>query len=413
VVAGLLTLTLAEVRGTASLGPLGAAGVALALVFSLTALPATLLLAGRRAFWPAIPRVGSAERERRGVWARLGARIARRPRPIWIGASAILLVLALGLANVDTSLSDEGRFTREVEAVTGQELLAASFPAGTSSAVNVIVPDPARVPAVRRALAEADGLVASVGQAEMGPPGALVPVVLRANPYAPEALDAIPALRDVVRAAAPGALVGGQVAQDADLRDAARRDTLVVPPAALAVVLAILVVLLRSLLAPVLLLLTVVASFAAALGAGVLVSDRVFGFPAIDPTLPVSAFIFLVALGVDYNIFLMARAREEAERQGTRAGILAALAVTGGVITSAGVVLAGTFAVLAVLPLVALAQLGFIVAFGVLLDTLLVRSVLVPALVHDIGPAVWWPSRLGRREHHEEHGAIADAAPAG
>jgi RND superfamily putative drug exporter len=248
---------------------------------------------------------------------------------------------------------------------------------------------------VRAALDDAPQ-VASVGAARDGPPGTVLTAVLDGDPYAPATVDRIPALRAEVHGAAPGALVGGPTAQEYDLCDAANRDNVVVPPVALLVVLVLLIALLRAIAAPVLLLATVVASNAAALGFGVLLSEHVYGFPAIDPTLPLLGFIFLAALGIDYNIFLAARAREESERAGSRRGMLVALTVTGAVITAAGVVLAATFATLAILPLVVLAQLGTVVAFGVLIDTLLVRSVLGPALGYDLGRGFWWPSRLSR-----------------
>ena len=398
VVLGLLTLLAASVSSTRAIGPLGAAGVAIAVVLSVTLLPATLLIVGRRAFWPFVPRVGdeAGRGVGRRVWRRLARRIAARPRRIWLGATAVLAVLALGLTGLDTTLTQEEQFRDEPEAVRGQQLLAESFPKGQSAPATVIVPDPAVVPRVRAALEREEGLVASVGEAEEGPPGAQLQVVLAVDPFDEEAVNATPRLREVVaEAGGEEALVGGQSAQSYDLREAARSDNVTVPPLTLLVVLAVLVVLLRAIVAPVLLLATVVASFAAALGAGVVLFS-LLGLPAVDPTLPLLAFVFLVALGVDYNIFLMARAREESEREGTRRGILSALVATGGVITSAGIVLAGTFSVLAVLPLVVLTELGVVVAFGVLLDTLLVRSVLVPALVRDIGPPVWWPSWLGR-----------------
>ena len=393
VVAALLTLLLARVGGTQAIGPLGAAGVALAMTFSLTALPAALLIAGRRAFWPSIPRAGGGERPaRRGVFARLAERIPRRPRLLWVGATLVLVLLALGLTGLDTTLTQQQQFTEDVEAVRGQELLASGFPAGASAPASVVVPAGADVDAVRGALEDAPQ-AASVGAAREGPPGTLLTVVLDGDPYAPGTVDQIPALRTAV---GEDALVGGPTAQEYDLRAAADRDNLVVPPAALAVVLLILVALLRSIAAPLLLLATVVASNAAALGLGVLLSEHVYGFPAIDPTLPLLGFIFLAALGIDYNIFLAARAREEAEQHGPRKGMLIALAVTGAVITAAGLVLAATFATLAVLPLVVLAQLGTVVALGVLIDTLLVRSVLVPALAYDLDGRFWWPSRLSR-----------------
>ena len=395
VVAALLTLLLARVGGTQAIGPLGAAGVALAMTFSLTALPAALLIAGRRAFWPSIPRADAgARRAQRGVFARLAELIPRRPRLLWMGSTLALVLLALGLTGLNTTLTQQQQFTNDVEAVRGQALLASGFPAGASAPASVFVPAGGDVEAVRHALEDAPH-VASVGRGRRGPPGTLVTVVLDGDPYAPGTVDRIPDVRAVVGDAEPDALVGGPTAQEYDLRTAANRDNLVVPPAALAVVLLILVALLRSIAAPLLLLATVVASNAAALGLGVLLSEHVYGFPAIDPTLPLLGFIFLAALGIDYNIFLAARAREEAERRGPRKGMLAALTATGAVITAAGIVLAATFATLAVLPLVVLAQLGTVVALGVLIDTLLVRSVLVPALAYDLDGRFWWPSRLG------------------
>jgi RND superfamily putative drug exporter len=410
VIAGLLTLVVADVNSTASVGPLGAMGVALALVMSLTVLPATLVIAGRRAFWPFVPRAreaggsagaddGDADeaaiRRDHGVWARLGDRIARRPRPLWLGATAVLVVLAVGLTGMDTSLTQEDQLRGNPEAVAGQALLNAHFPAGSSAPASVVVPSGGDVEAVRRAL-QRTPIVTAIQRAERGDPGTQLSVVLDADPFSEQAVASIPRLREVVQAAEPRALVGGQTAQNHDLRESSERDNLVIPPLTLAVVLLILIALLRALVAPLLLLLATALSAAAALGAGVLIFEHVLNLPAVDPALPLLAFVFLVALGIDYTIFLMARAREETERHATRRGVLRALAVTGGVITSAGVVLAGTFSALAVLPLVLLTELGTVVAFGVLLDTLLVRSVLVPALVHDVGARVWWPGRLAR-----------------
>jgi RND superfamily putative drug exporter len=396
VVAALLTLLLARVGGTQAIGPLGAGGVALAMLFSLTALPAALLVVGRRAFWPSIPRAGQAtDHTQRGLFATLARRIPGRARVLWVGSTVVLVVLALGLTGIDPTLTQQQQFTDQVEAVTGQELLNEGFPAGTTAPASVLVPRGASVDDVRRGLEDAPQ-VASVGEARTGPPGTLLSVVLEGDPYASGTVGEIPALRRAAREAAPGTLVGGPTAQEYDLREAANRDTLVVIPVALAVVLVILVALLRSLAAPVLLLATVIASNLAALGVGVLLSEHVYDFAAIDPTLPLLGFIFLAALGIDYNIFLAARAREETARYGARRGMLRALAVTGSVITAAGVVLAATFATLALLPLVVLAQLGTVVAVGVLIDTLLVRSILVPALAYDLGHRFWWPSRVAR-----------------
>jgi RND superfamily putative drug exporter len=394
----LLTLLLADVGGTKALGPLSASGVLLAMLFSLTILPATLLIAGRRAFWPRIPRYGAAVPDPDdGLWGRLGERIRRRPRPVWLAGAAVLAVLALGLVQLDLGLAQDEQFAGKPEAIEGQELLArGGFPPVSPDALQVVVRDAARADAVTAALRRLPS-VASVADPERGEPGALLGVRVRADPFGAEALAAVPEIRrSARRAGGPDTLVGGQLAEDLDTREAAERDNLVVVPVALAAVLLILIALLRALVLPVVLIVTVIASFAAAFGAGVVVSDVVFGFDGVETTLPLIAFIFLVALGVDYNIFLVARAREETARHGSDQGMLRALAATGAVITSAGIVLAGTFSILGLIPFVGLVELGFIIAFGVLLDTLLVRSVIVPAVVWDAGPRVWWPSALGR-----------------
>jgi RND superfamily putative drug exporter len=391
VVLALLTLLLARVGSSQALGPLAAAGVFLAMAFSLTLLPATLLVAGRRAFWPRIPRAGAEEGDPLGGWwGRLGARVRARPRPVWLSSTAVLVVLALGLTQLDLGLAESEQFAGEVEAVEGAEILARAGFAGGGAPLQVVVPE-GRADAVAATLEDLDG-VAQVGEPERGEPGARLDVGLSVDPYGAEALALVPE----VRKAAPDALVGGSLAEDYDTREAAERDNLVVMPTALAVVLLILFVLLRAVVLPLLLIATVVLSFASAFGVGVLASDLVFGFAAVETTLPLIAFVFLVALGVDYNIFLVARAREEAGRHGTAEGMHRALASTGSVITGAGVVLAGTFSILALIPFVALVTLGIVIAFGVLLDTLLVRSVIVPALVWDAGPRVWWPSALRR-----------------
>src|SRR4051812_39197283 len=403
VIAALLTLSIAEVNGTAGLGPIGAMGVALAMIAMLTILPALLTICGRNAFWSpfldTIPHTGQAGvDETHGFWRRVGDRVAKRPRTVWLGGSAALVLLALYVVNLDPGLTSGNSFRGEVDSVEGQKILARNFPAGASAPTDVIVPDRGRPPAVRSALAARKDLVASVSAPVDGPPGTRLLVTLRGDPYAPSTLDRTPQLRALAkRAGGPATLVGGATAQEYDLRQSAARDNRVIIPVTLFVVFVILAVLLRALLAPLLLVLSVILSFAAALGAGVFASDVIFGFPGVDPSLPLLSFVFLVALGIDYNIFLMARVREEAQRHGTREGTLRGLAVTGAVITGAGIVLAGTFGALAVLPLIFLTEIGFIVAFGVLLDTFIVRSVIVPALVMDVGRAVWWPSRLARQ----------------
>jgi len=416
VIAALLCLTLADVQGTAGLGPIGALGVAVAMLSMLTLLPALLTVFGRRAFWRppifgwsnGIPHAGDPGADAtHGVWRRVGERVARRPRRVWVGVTALLLVMCLGWLTLDTGLTQADGYREEVESVTGQELLARSFPAGASAATEVLVPDPADVPAVTRAVSGADG-VAAVRPAQRGEQGVLLNAVLEPDPYSTEAYDLIPGIREAAkRAGGQEVLVGGPSAIEYDVRQAAARDTRLILPIALVVVFLILLALLRAVTGALLLIGTVILSFAAALGVSLVVFDVIFGFPGVDPSLPLYAFVFLVALGIDYNIFLMARVREETERHGTREGMLRGLAVTGGVITSAGIVLAGTFSVLAVLPLVFLTEIGFVIAFGVLLDTFLVRSVLVPALVLDVGPRTWWPSRLARAERER----LAAAAP--
>ena len=332
-----------------------------------------------------------------GFWKRVGDRVAARTSRVLAGSIAVLLVMCAGLAFFSTDLTTNDSYTTEVESVEGQDLLARSFPAGAGAPTDVIVPPGGDVQAVSRALEQTDGVEAVSPPVAEGDPGVLVQATLDPPPYSTEAFDLIEPIRDAAANAAPGTIVGGASAVEFDVRDAAAWDSIVIPPIVLVVVFVILVLLLRAVVAPLILIGTVILSFTAALGVGYLVFDLVFGFPGSDPSLPLFAFVFLVALGVDYNIFLMARAREETLKHGTREGMLRALAVTGGVITSAGIVLAGTFSVLAVLPLVFLTEIGFVVAFGVLLDTFLVRSVLVPALVLNTGDGVWWPSALARR----------------
>jgi RND superfamily putative drug exporter len=333
-----------------------------------------------------------------GFWKRVGDRVAARPMRVLTGSTVLLLVFCAGLAYFSTDLTTNDSYRTEVESVEGQELLSRSFPSGASAPTDVIVPDPGEVPAVTRAVERAEGVESVSPPVAQGESGVLVQATLEPPPYSTEAFDLIEPIREAADGAAPGTLVGGASAVEFDVREAAAWDSTVIPPIVLVVVFLILVLLLRAVVAPLILIGTVIVSFLAALGVGYFAFDVFFDFPGSDPSLPLFAFVFLVALGVDYNIFLMARAREETFKHGTREGMLRALAVTGGVITSAGIVLAGTFSVLAVLPLVFLTEIGFVVAFGVLLDTFLVRSVLVPAIVLKLGPGVWWPSKLAQRE---------------
>jgi len=397
VIAALLCLTLAEVNGTAGLGPIGAMGVAMAMLSMLTVLPAVLTICGRRAFWPFVPRFGaSGADETHGAWRRIAERVATRPRRVWLGTIALLTVMALGVVELNDDLTSGNSFRGSVESVEGQDLLEQGFPAGGSAPSTIVVRDVSRVGAVRARLARRPE-VARLGPVERGAPGARFDATLRADPYSGAAFDAVPRLREAIRrAGGEGALLGGPTAEERDLRVSAARDNRVIPPIVLVVVALVLGALLRAVLLPVLLIGTVILSYLAALGVGTFFFEHVFGFAGMDPGLPLFAFVFLVALGIDYNIFLMARVREEALRQGTRPGMVRGLAVTGAVITSAGIVLAGTFSALAILPLVALTEIGFTIAFGVLLDTFVVRSLLVPALVFELGPRVWWPSTLSQ-----------------
>jgi RND superfamily putative drug exporter len=356
-----------------------------------------------------------------GFWKRVGDVVAAHRVRVTIGSLAVLLVMSAGLVFFSTDLTTNDSYRTEVEAVEGQDLLSESFPAGASAPADIVVPRESAVPAVTRAVEGVDGVESVSGPVAQGERGVLVQATLEPPPYSTEAFDLVEPIRGAASGAEPGTLVGGASAVEHDVREAAAWDSTVIPPIVLVVVFLILVVLLRAVIAPLLLIGTVIMSFVAALGVGYFVFEVLFGFSGSDPSLPLFAFVFLVALGVDYNIFLMARAREETFKHGTREGILRALAVTGGVITSAGIVLAGTFSVLAMLPLVFLTEIGFVVAFGVLLDTFLVRSVLVPALVLQMGPRVWWPSALARqdegprgpRDGHEDSERARDAIEAG
>jgi putative drug exporter of the RND superfamily len=398
VVVGMLCLLLAETNSTRGLGPVAAIGILVALAVMITLLPALLVTVGRWVFWPATPVEGSAEPTAVGVWARVGAWVARRPRPIWIVTAGILAVMAIGITQLDaTGLTTKESFRGTPASVVGEEALARHFPAGSGTPV-VVVGAADEAVAIQTTFIDTPGIApGTVTPPEVQGSTAFLEGTLSDAPDSQAAYDTIDRLRDRVHAI-PGAdaKVGGTTAVNLDVQRAAEYDRNLIIPVVLLVVFVILALLLRAILAPVLLVATVVLSFAAALGVSALVFKYIFGFGGADTSLPLFVFVFLVALGIDYNIFLMTRVREEALRQGTRRATLVALAATGGVITSAGLVLAGTFAVLATLPLTAFAEIGFAVAFGVLLDTLVVRSILVTALNLDIGPRIWWPSKLGR-----------------
>ena len=396
VILALLCLLAAELDSNRSLGPVAAIGVGCVLLAMTTLLPALLVLVGRRAFWPFVPHLGTHGRERRGLWGRLGAAVARHPRPVWLGTAAALAVMCLGLVTLDTTgLSNQQAFRTNPDSVQGERVLADHFPAGLGSPAVVIG-------RATQTDALTDAVRATRGVAQVPPPrrsGPLVEVdaVLAAPPDSQPAFDTVDRLRARIHAVPDAqASVGGTSAVSLDIRRATSHDTRVIIPAVLAVVLCVLAVLLRALVASAMLTATVVLSYGAATGLCAFAFDVIFGFGGSDPAFPLFTFIFLVALGIDYNIFLMTRVREEARTRPTTDAVVAAVAVTGGVITAAGVVLAATFLVLGVLPLVALTQIGLTVAFGVLLDALVVRTILVPALTVQIGRTVWWPSRLAR-----------------
>jgi RND superfamily putative drug exporter len=393
----LLILLAAAFGGTRAIGVAGAIGIVVALIFGLVVLPAALVVCPRGLFWPLVPRVDpdrtAAPSGGRG-WRRIGNATARRPWPVIVGSVLLLAGLSAGTLSTSYGLSQEDTFRTSAESVDGLRTLSASFPAGVASPV-VVMTSPADADAVVTAVEDLPG-VASAMRGEETDTLAEVDVVIDAAPDTDASYDTIRALRDEVVTVDPDALVGGSVAANLDARDASIRDLLLISPLILVVVVLVLVALLRALVAPLVLIVTVVLSFFAALGAGSLAFTHVFDFPALDYQVPLLAFLFLVALGVDYNIFLVSRAQEESVGLGTRKGIVEALALTGGVITSAGVLLAAVFTVLGVLPVIVLTEIGIIVGLGVLLDTLLVRTVLVPALVHVLGDRFWWPRRLPR-----------------
>ncbi|MEV4282251.1 MMPL family transporter [Actinoplanes xinjiangensis] len=396
VVAGLLCLLVADLNSTSGLGPIGAAGILCALVAMLTLFPAVLVVLGRRIFWPAIPRFSTAvEEEKPGLWGRLGSTISRRRWVATLGSFGILGVLTIGLAGNTGALREQDQFLSPPESVTGFTVLRQHFPELGGQPMTVFT-RPAYQERVLDIVKGTPGVAVAVpGQTSGG--WADISVFPTDAPDTVAEYDTIKRVRTAVHAVSGAeAIVGGPSAENLDTEVTTRRDEKLVIPLVLAVVLIVLALLLRAIVAPLVLMATVIVSFAAAFGGSVFIFDTILGFKGVDYSVPLLAFLFLVALGVDYNIFLASRAREETVRLGTRAGMLKALSATGGVITSAGLVLAATFAVLTTLPLVMLIEVGFLVAFGVLLDALLVRSVLVPALTLLIGRRIWWPSRLSR-----------------
>jgi RND superfamily putative drug exporter len=410
VILGLLCLLLAQLRSTSGLGPVGALGIAGALLASLTFLPAVLLLFGRQAFWPFAPKLDHVHAEdvvgTKGLWGRVAGLVGRHPRRTWV-ITLIVLLAAAAFAptfKADGATIDE-TFLDDTDSIVAQRVIGEHFPAGSATPVQIVVPEADAQAAL--ALVSKDPGVASAfvglvppqpGQPAVPPKvvdgTVLVQATTKAASDSQDAEDTVRRLRADLDALSPDALVGGNAATNLDVHEASGRDLRVIVPTILLVIFVVLSLLLRSLVAPLLLVAANVVSFAATIGISSLVFQHVFGFTSSDPSIVLYGFVFLVALGIDYSIFLMTRVREEAKVHGTRPGILLGLAVTGGVITSAGIVLAATFSALAVLPLVFLVQIAFIVAFGVLLDTFVVRSLLVPAAAYDIGPRIWWPRHL-------------------
>lgn len=388
----LATLLFGELSGNRSLGLAGAVGIVVAMAYALLILPAALVVFGRWLFWPLVPRYGSPDKVSSSPWGKLGRAVSKRPVVVAIAGFVVLGAMASGLATVNVGLSQNDRFIVKPEAVAGQERLASAFSAGSSSPATVItVVDQAD--AVVEGLLDIEG-VSEAFVAAQNDDVANVSVVLDADPESEEAFALIQDLRLALDDIGDGgALVGGNDAAALDQRDAQARDQNLVIPLVLVLVLVVLIVLLRALVAPLLLLVAVVASYFSAVGIGSVLFTTVFGFPGIDTTVLLFSFIFLVALGVDYSIFLVTRAKEEVPVLGTSEGMIRALAATGGVITSAGILLAAVFAVLGVLPLIALTQVGVIVCIGVLIDTLLVRTVIVPALTFIAKDRFWWPRR--------------------
>jgi RND superfamily putative drug exporter len=397
VVIGMLCLTVARMNSTSGLGPVCAVGIGIGLLVMVTLLPALLVIFGRWFFWPARPAFGTSEPTTSGFWSRLGGRIAKRPRLVWAGTVAVLLIACLGNLTLDANgLTQEQQYTKQYDSITGLKIQQAHHLIDDGSPIMVAV-DQAHGPAVAAAMQGIHGIGAPFLVPISKGGLSLVTAPVEADVTSAAAFDAVKAVRTAVHRV-PGATVdvGGGSAILYDAEQASSHDNKVIIPLVLAVVMIILMLLLRAVLAPILLIGTVVLSFAAALGISAMIFQYGFGYTSADNGLPLFVFVFLVALGIDYNIFLMSRVREETLTVGTRQGSLVALSATGGVITSAGIVLAATFAVLTSMPLVAFVEIGVAVAIGVLLDTFVVRSVLVTALNLDLGGKIWWPGKLDR-----------------
>ena len=421
VILGVLCLLLSGLNSNRGLGPVAAVGIFFALLAALTALPALLVLFGRTAFWPFRPKFVEtadgveAPTTPSRLWGAVGRLVSRRPRAVWITSVLLLGAAALGLLQLQANgVPQTDLLLSQSDSVDGQKLLAKHFDAGSGSPIYIVAKQDQADRVVALAENTRDIADATVYTGASGAPGApaappkvvdgtvLIEATLSVQADSDAAEHAVTTLRDRLPAVDPTAKVGGVTALALDSNLTATEDLRVIIPVVLLVVLIVLMLLLRSIAAPLLLIGTVVLSYAATLGVSALVFNHLLGFPGADPSVPLFGFVFLVALGVDYNIFLMTRVREESLKLGTRPGIVRGVQATGGVITAAGIVLAATFSALQVIPILFLVQISFIVAFGVLLDTILVRSLLVPALSYDLGRRIWWPSKLAKAEQPEE-----------
>lgn len=389
---GLLCLTLADLNSTAGLGPIGATGIFSAFVAMLTLLPAVLVITGRRIFWPFVPKYGEVEQEGGSIWSRIGAAISSRPRPVWIGTSIALIIMIGGMLTLGDELTQEESFRGDPESLQGQIVIADNFTAG-SSAPTIVIASNSESEAVQSTIQDTEGVSTIFPQGQAGDLTSFG-VILNSEPQSDEAFATVERLRDRLDDAGSGeALVGGPDATELDTQNANSRDRFIVTPAVLLVVAAILVILMRGLIAPLIMIGTSILSFHASLGVVAVVFTQILGYSGISDYVILLSFVFLITLGIDYNIFLMTRIKEETASHDTNKATIRGLAATGGVITSAGVVLGATFLVVAVLPLIELLQLGIIVAFGVLLETTIVRSIVLPALVMDLGEKTWWPGK--------------------
>jgi putative drug exporter of the RND superfamily len=413
VIVGMLCLAFADLNSTAGLGPVAAIGVGVALLAMTTLLPALLVIFGRWMFWPVRPTFNTAEPTERGIWAKVGGVIARRPRVIWVTTSLVLGALALTTLSLKADgLTNAGSFTDTPDSVVGEKVVAQHFPAGSAQPV-VVVSNADQANEVRGAFSSVQGIVpSSVTDPVVKDGKAYIEGTMTAAPDGEEAGATVDRVRDAVHQV-PGAeaKAGGLSAVLHDVSTANTHDRNLIIPIVLIAVFFILALLLRALIAPLVLIATVVLSFFAALGISAFFFNNVFNFEGADASFPLFVFVFLVSLGIDYNIFLMTRVHEEAKQWGTRRGSLIGLSATGGVITSAGLVLAGTFAVLGTLPLTFTAELGFAVAVGVIIDTIIVRAILVTALTQDIGRWMWWPHKLFHKRDVEPE-EVVDGVPA-